>query len=171
MIVEVKHPADVKVIACGGTFDMLPDTTPCQFSVPSLVLRIVDDHRIDGHIAFLAPFAKDSSYMTESDQQVIVKLIKDADEDRIVIVQGTDTLSETADTVRASQFDKTIVLTGSFVPALLVHSDAPGNLIGAIVAARLLPTGTYLAIQGDVILVGAFAKDTIRNRFIRCSSA
>ncbi len=75
-------------------------------------------------------------------------------EDRIVIVHGTDTMIDTAAYFAAHGGDllgsKVIVFTGASRPALMRDTDADGNVASAIMAARLLPPGIYIAMHGQV---------------------
>lgn len=171
MALSVGKPKPVRILTCGGTFDMLPDTHPCQFNDPSVANRIVSDHLLDSDVTVCTIFQKDSSDMGVADRHYIVTSVRDAKESAIVVVQGTDTMSRTAEALRSALLEKTVVLTGSFSPATLVGSDGPGNLIAAVVCARALDTGIYLVIQGDIFVAGTFVKDRDSNRFVRPSNA
>jgi L-asparaginase len=86
--------------------------------------------------------------MQDPDRQRVLASCQAAKEKAIVIIHGTDTLVESATAIAATGLDKTIVLTGAMIPARFEASDARFNLGFAIAAARLLPAGVWVAING-----------------------
>lgn len=58
----------------------------------------------------------------------------------------------TAKFLGKSKLKKTIVLTGSAVPAKNENSDAKFNLGFAMAAAQMLPIGVYIAMNGKIFL-------------------
>lgn len=70
---------------------------------------------------------KDSLDITDEDRQSIYDVCRDTVENRIVITHGTDTMIKTAMALRTIT-DKTIVLTGAFLPESFKNSDADFNL-------------------------------------------
>ncbi len=75
-------------------------------------------------------------------------------EQRIVIVHGTDAMIETAEYFAAKAGDRlddrVIVFTGSLRPAYMRETDADANIGSAIIAARMLPQGIYIAMHGQI---------------------
>ena len=77
---------------------------------------------------------------------------------RIVITHGTDNLIETAKFIAIKQQEdetndlsnKTIVLVGAMRPQLFQNSDANFNIGCAVGAARVLPPGIFIAMNGQV---------------------
>ncbi|MCX7039848.1 MAG: asparaginase domain-containing protein, partial [Spirochaetes bacterium] len=88
-----------------------------------------------------------------------------AEEDRIVITHGTDTMTETADVLGKAGLAKTIVLTGAMVPYIFSSSDAVFNLGSAITAVQLLPNGVYIAMNGRVFPWDGVKKNRERGVF------
>ena len=58
----------------------------------------------------------DSLEMSDVDRTSIVQQCIEADEDKIVITHGTDTMVETATILAKSFISKTIVITGAMIP-------------------------------------------------------
>ncbi|AJM77014.1 asparaginase domain-containing protein [Rathayibacter toxicus] len=101
---------------------------------------------------------KDSLDLDASDRALLKQRVLSAEEDRIVITHGTDTMTETAEAIGAVS-DRVIVLTGAMQPARMRDSDASFNLGTAIAAVQLLPPGVYLAMSGRVLPAGAVVKN------------
>jgi L-asparaginase len=90
----------------------------------------------------------DSLEMTDTDRSIIVESCKRADEDRIVITHGTDTMTDTAKVLAENITDKTIVITGAMIPYKFGSSDGLFNLGSALAFAQTLPHGVYVAMNG-----------------------
>jgi L-asparaginase len=58
----------------------------------------------------------DSLEMTDMDRELIVRHCEEADEDKIIITHGTDTMAATARLLAEKVSGKTIVLTGAMIP-------------------------------------------------------
>lgn len=67
-----------------------------------------------------------------------------------MITHGTDTATEIAEYLKEVS-SKTIVITGSMLPAKFYDTDAFFNLGGAIIAVQTLPAGIYLVMNGLVL--------------------
>ncbi|MBE3136966.1 MAG: asparaginase, partial [Thermoplasmata archaeon] len=79
---------------------------------------------------------------------IIVENCKNAEEDKIVITHGTDTMVETAKQLGEAIKDKTIVLTGAMVPYRFGSSDGLFNLGSALAFVQTLPPGVYISMNG-----------------------
>lgn len=90
----------------------------------------------------------DSLEMTEEDRELIAYQCEQADEDRIVITHGTDTMADTAKMLNQKIKGKTIVLTGAMIPIKFGSSDGLFNLGSALAFAQSLPHGVYVAMNG-----------------------
>lgn len=156
------------VIGTGGTFDKdyaIQDgsLTFTQSHIPSLLAdaRITCNHR------FISLFQKDSLDINIEDRMSILETCRSVTESDIVIVHGTDTITETAVFLHNAQLDKTIVLTGAMRPVAFGHSDAAFNLGYAIALSQSLPNGVYIAIQGELFPAGHVIKDKQKALFVR----
>ena len=99
----------------------------------------------------------DSSYMTDSNREVILEACRIADENKIIITHGTDTMVETAQYLAKSIKNKTILLSGAMIPFKFGSSDGLFNFGCALAFAQVLPPGVYIAMNGKY-----FAWDNVR---------
>jgi len=90
----------------------------------------------------------DSLEMTNADREIILHNCSTADEDKILITHGTDTMAETAAFLAKATLQKTIVLTGAMIPYKFGSSDGFFNLGAALAFAQTLPYGVYVAMNG-----------------------
>lgn len=90
----------------------------------------------------------DSLDMSDSDRKIILENCIRANENKIVITHGTDTMVETARVIAGSVKDKTIVLTGAMIPYKFGSSDGLFNLGSALAFVQTLPHGVYIAMNG-----------------------
>lgn len=146
------HDAPIRILVTGGTFDK---------DYLELEGRL---HFRDTHVPEMLKLGRsrlpitvetlmliDSLEMTDADRSRVVDACRRADEERIVITHGTDTMAATARAVGASQLPKTIVLTGAMVPYTFGSSDGLFNLGSALAFAQSLPHGTYVAMNGRAL--------------------
>ncbi|AZZ53882.1 MULTISPECIES: asparaginase domain-containing protein [Rathayibacter] len=108
---------------------------------------------------------KDSLDLDDADRALIRERVLSAEEDRIVLTHGTDTMTLTAEALGAVR-DRVVVLTGAMQPARMRDSDAAFNLGAAVAAVQLLPPGVYLAMSGRVLPAGAVVKDRAAGIFL-----
>jgi L-asparaginase len=142
----------IRIFVTGGTFDKNYDelTGALVFKETHLpeMLRL-GRSRLEVSIETLMMI--DSLEMTDRDRMVIAERCRQADEPRLVITHGTDTLIETAATL-ASVLDpragKTVVLTGAMIPYAFGSSDGLFNLGSALSFVQVLPPGIYVAMNG-----------------------
>jgi len=139
----------IRVFVTGGTFDKEYDelTGRLYFKETHVheMLRLARC-RVDVRVRTLMMI--DSLDMSDADRGLIVDACRGADEDRIVVTHGTDTMAETARTLHAAGLAKTVVLTGAMVPYAFGSSDGLFNLGSALSFAQVLPPGVYVAMNG-----------------------
>jgi len=90
----------------------------------------------------------DSLDMSDSDRGIILENCISANENKIVITHGTDTMVETARVIAESVKNKTVVLTGAMIPYKFGSSDGLFNLGSALAFVQTLPHGVYIAMNG-----------------------
>jgi len=90
----------------------------------------------------------DSLQMTDDDRRMILEHCLRAEEGRIVITHGTDSMEQTAAVLGNAIVDKTIVLTGAMIPYTFGSSDGLFNLGTALAFVQVLPPGVYVAMNG-----------------------
>ncbi len=140
---------DIRIFVTGGTFDKEYDAIHGElFFKDSHVSHMLQRgrSRITAHIRTL--MMMDSRDMTEEDRMVIVNNCIKADEDRIIIAHGTDTMVETAKVLAQHVKGKTIVMTGAMIPFTFGSSDGMFNLGSAIAFVQTLAPGVYIAMNG-----------------------
>jgi len=148
----------IKIFVTGGTFDK-------EYDEIKGVLFFKKTHLSEmlklGHCNLKFDVAtlmmKDSLDMTDDDRKLILENCKKAEEDKIVITHGTDTMAETAKVLGKSIKDKTIVLTGAMIPYKFGSSDGLFNLGSSLAFVQVLPPGVYISMNG-----GYFNWDNVR---------
>ena len=90
----------------------------------------------------------DSLDMTDDDRETIAQNVAKANEDKIIITHGTDTMVETAQVIAKKCKGKTVVLVGAMVPYKFGSSDGLFNLGASIAFAQTLTAGVYIAMNG-----------------------
>ena len=140
----------IRVFVTGGTFDKTYDEIRGRLSfgethVPEM-LRL-GRSRVALTVETLMMI--DSLDMTEGDRARIVTRCVECAEREIVVTHGTDTMVETARALAAGVTEKTVVLTGAMIPYAFGSSDGLFNLGSALSFAQVLPTGVYIAMNGQ----------------------
>ena len=115
---------NIKIFITGGTFDK-------EYNELDGKLFFKDTHlpemlklgRSQVSVDMNTLMMLDSLDMIEADRQEIAEHCLKADEDKIVITHGTDTMVESARLIAERVKDKTIVLTGAMVPYTFGSSD------------------------------------------------
>ncbi len=98
----------------------------------------------------LSILRKDSLDINEADRAALLDVISNNPHERFIITHGTDTIAETARTLSSIR-NKTIVLTGAFLPEKFYDSDAEFNLGMAVSAVQVVPHGVYIALCGNIV--------------------
>jgi L-asparaginase len=155
----------IRVIITGGTFDKSYDALKGELTftgshlpeiLPQLNLTLPVNLEINQLV--------DSLYMDDAGRQRVLEACRIASEDRIVVIHGTDTMTETARLIGSAALAKRVVLTGAMVPYAVRGSDALFNLGFAVAAVQLVELGTYVAMSGRI-----FPWDRVRkNREAGC---
>ncbi len=148
----------IRVLVTGGTFDKEYDELNGRLyfkdtHLPEM-LRLA---RCKLPVSVRTLMMIDSLEMTDADRRLVVESCRGAEEDRIVVTHGTDTMADTARALVAAALPKTIVLTGAMVPYAFGSSDGLFNLGSALSFAQVLPPGVYVAMNGR-----CFAGDRVR---------
>jgi L-asparaginase len=142
----------IRIFVTGSTFDK-------QYNELAGTLTFKDTHvpemlrlgrsRVEVSITTLMMI--DSLEMTGENRGVVVERCRGADERRILVTHGTDTMIETARALAEALpmiGDKTVVLTGAMVPYAFGSSDGLFNLGSALSFVQVLPAGVYVAMNG-----------------------
>lgn len=156
----------IRIFVTGGTFDK-------EYNELNGQLFFQDTHlhemlklgrcRLDVDIRTLMMI--DSLEMTADDRELIVHQCLHAEEDKIVITHGTDTMVETAKVLAEKIKDKTVVLTGAMIPYKFGSSDGLFNLGSALAFVQTLPKGVYVAMNGKYFLWNNVRKNKQTGQF------
>ncbi|MGD0668216.1 MAG: asparaginase domain-containing protein [Bryobacteraceae bacterium] len=139
----------IRVFTTGGTFDKeYNELTGQLFFQRSHLADMLRLGRCNLDLAIESLMMVDSLEMSDRDRELIAERCQQAEENRIVITHGTDTMERTA-AVLGPRFErKTIVLTGAMVPYTFGSSDGLFNLGTALAFAQTLAPGVYVAMNG-----------------------
>jgi L-asparaginase len=141
--------SNVRIFVTGGTFDKeYNELTGQLFFKDTHIQEILKLGRCKVDMSIRTLMLVDSLEMTDTDRNIIVESCKRAEEDRIVITHGTDTMTLTAKVLAETISDKTIVITGAMIPYKFGSSDGLFNLGSALAFAQTLPPGVYVAMNG-----------------------
>jgi L-asparaginase len=141
----------IRLVVTGGTFDKEYDELTgrlyfLETHVPEMLRR--GRARLDLEVETVMMI--DSLEMTDDGRARIVQRCRDSAEHAIVVTHGTDTMVETAAALaHAGLAGKTIVLTGAMVPYAFGSSDGLFNLGSALSFVQVLPSGVYIAMNGQ----------------------
>ncbi len=106
---------------------------------------------------------KDSLEMTEQERECILQATKRAllRSDAVVILHGTDTLAQTGELLHRELRDLSVsvILTGAMRPYEFRDTDALQNVTEALLAARLVSPGVYVALHNRVLSFPGVTKD------------
>ncbi|HWB02274.1 MAG TPA: asparaginase domain-containing protein [Verrucomicrobiales bacterium] len=142
----------VRLLVTGGTIDKIYDAAEGRLGFEhTKVLEMLRQGRVPLPDACVqTAVLKDSLELVDADREAIAAACLASPEEHLVITHGTDTMVLTARHLAARVKGRTMVLTGAMVPFSVNHSDALFNFGFAFAAARLLPEGVYVAMNGSV---------------------
>jgi L-asparaginase len=139
----------IRIFVTGGTFDKeYNELTGELFFKETHLPEMLSRARSTLDVTVRTLMMNDSLNMTDEDRELIAHQCRAAQEDKIIITHGTDTMSVTARVLAEKVKDKTIVLTGAMIPYKFGSSDGFFNLGGAVAFAQILPPGVYVAMNG-----------------------
>ncbi len=151
----------IRIFITGGTFDK-------EYNMLNGELYFKDTHLHDllemGRntvpVEIRTLMMVDSLEMSDEDRELIAHQCNQADEERIVITHGTDTIAKTAQLLAKKKKKKTTVLTGAMIPLKFGSSDGLFNLGRALAFVQSLPHGVYVAMNGRFFN----AENVLKNR-------
>jgi L-asparaginase len=148
----------IRIFVTGGTFDKTYDEIHGRLAfADSHLPEMLELGRSRVEVSIRTLMMIDSLEMTAADREIIVGNCAHCAESRIVVTHGTDTMVETAAALASGVAGKTVVLTGAMIPYAFGSSDGLFNLGSALSFVQLLPTGVYIAMNGQ-----HFAWDRVR---------
>lgn len=148
----------IHILVTGGTFDKeYNERTGQLYFRQTHLAEMLERGRSRVPVSICPLMMVDSLEMSDADRARIVQHCREAEEERIVITHGTDTMTDTAAAVAREGLDKTVVLTGAMIPWTFGSSDGLFNLGSALSFVQVLPAGVYVAMNGK-----CFAWDRVR---------
>jgi L-asparaginase len=156
----------IRILVTGGTFDKEYDERTGQlFFKDTHVAEMLRLGRCRVEVTIRTVMLMDSLEMTEADRALIAHHCAQAQEDRILVTHGTDTMVETAAAIADAVSEKTVVLTGAMIPYAFGSSDGLFNLGSALSFAQILPAGVYIAMNGKWFPWNRVRKNRERGEF------
>lgn len=139
----------IRIFVTGGTFDKeYNELTGELFFKETHLPEMLKRSRSSLDVTVRTLMMIDSLQMTDEDRELIVHQCRAAQEDKIILTHGTDTMTVTARVLAEKIHDKTIVLTGAMIPYKFGSSDGFFNLGSALGFVQTLPPGVYVAMNG-----------------------
>ena len=148
-------------IQTGGTIDKdyPKNKNGWAFEIGSPAIKhILNKTPTDHSYEIMELFKKDSQEINQNDRQELIDCCQQTNYSRIIITHGTDTLLETAKSLSEIN-NKTIILTGSFLPSKFKDSDAEFNIGMAISGIQTLPKGVFICINGLIASFTLFTRN------------
>jgi L-asparaginase len=139
----------IRILITGGTFDKeYNELTGELFFKDTHLPEMLKLGRCRVNVDIRTLMMIDSLDMTEQDRALIADHCIKAEEKKIIITHGTDTMADTARFLADRIKDKTIVITGAMIPYKFGSSDGLFNLGSAMAFVQSLPHGVYVAMNG-----------------------
>lgn len=158
--------SSVLVLTTGGTFDTVYADGKLAIGGPAAPWMLANA-RVGDLVAVESVLAKDSAEITDDDRELLLERVRDAEAAAVVIIHGTDTLTQTAEYLdERCPAGTTVVLTGAMQPSAMRDTDAIFNLGAAVLAAQLLPAGVHVVMNGRAHRAGTVVKDRARGVFV-----
>jgi L-asparaginase len=149
----------IRILVTGGTFDKeYEELTGRLFFRETHVPEMLRRGRCRLAVEVETVMMIDSLDLEEGGRAKIVQRCRECDEQAVVVTHGTDTMVETARALADGGLEgKTVVLTGAMIPYAFGSSDGLFNLGSALSFVQVLPSGVYVAMNGQ-----HFAWDNVR---------
>ncbi|GAB5561530.1 MAG: asparaginase domain-containing protein [Synoicihabitans sp.] len=155
----------IRAITTGGTIDKVYFDASSSYEIGDPQIGVLL-HEANVTFAYTVEsvLRKDSLEVTEADRALIRERVEAAPESHILITHGTDTMADTAKALLGIT-GKTIVFTGSMLPARFRQNDALFNVGCAVGGLQSLPPGVYIAMNGQFFPAGTVRKNREAGRF------
>lgn len=160
----------ILILLTGGTMDgVINPGDGKKLSGESAVKEYLNSLDLHSQYECRQICTKDSRELTDDDRKDFLESVKTSDADKILIIHGTFTMSDTGQNLKKNSDSiksKTIVLTGSMTPLQEWYpGDAPFNLGFAISALLREKPGIYIAMNGRIFDPDKVRKNIEKERF------
>jgi len=155
----------IAILTTGGTFDKVYFDANSDYSIGEpCITSILDEGNVTSDYRVQSILKKDSLDIAQDERELIKNSVLECDEERIIIIHGTDTMDKTAKFLEDIK-EKTIILTGAMQPARFKKTDAIFNSGFAYAAALSLDHGIYIAMNGEIFNPNNVKKNIDLGRF------
>ena len=143
--------AKTKIFITGGTFDKeYNELTGELYFKSSHMYELLELGRCRLNVDIETLMMVDSMEMSKTERNYIVQKCIEEPVQQIVITHGIDTMIETTNILADANIDKTIVLTGAMIPVKFGSSDELFNMGSSLSFVQALPSGIYIAMNGQI---------------------
>lgn len=159
----------ITVLNTGGTFNKRYNPILGQLEVPSdnIALDKIVKSCFNIEFEIRNIVSKDSLDFTQEDRETVLENIINSENDKIIIIHGTDTVDLTAKFIEDKIEGKKIVFTGAMVPMSIDEVEATMNFSQAIGFLNApIKNGIYLSMHGSVIEHSKLKKDRSVGQFL-----
>ena len=159
----------ITVLNTGGTFNKRYNPITGQLEVPSdnIALDKIIKSCFNVEFDIKNIVSKDSLDFTQEDRKTILENIINSENDKIIIIHGTDTVDLTAKFIEDKIENKKVVFTGAMVPISIDEVEATMNFSQAIGFLNApIKNGIYLSMHGSVIEHSKLKKDRSVGQFL-----
>ncbi|XP_077992387.1 glutaminase-asparaginase-like [Glandiceps talaboti] len=158
------------VIQTGGTIDKDYPKRHGGYAFEigdSAAKSILQRHSVTLPVEYGTAFRKDSQDISKCDRELLGRTCTLASQEKILITHGTDTIIETAEFLAMKKLQKTIMLTGSFLPETFKNSDAEFNVGAALGALQCITAhNVFIAMNGKIFPWSLVTRDEKSGQFI-----
>jgi len=146
-----KMQEKIKIFITGGTFDKeYNELTGELYFKNSHMYELLELGRCRLDVDIETLMMVDSIEMSKTERNYIIQKCIEEPIKQIIITHGTDTMVKTARILADAVNDKTIVLTGAMIPVRFGSSDGLFNMGSALSFVQALPSGVYIAMNGQI---------------------
>jgi len=163
---DLNQKTTIRILTTGGTIEKSYCEAEGTLKNRASIIRdgLIASLRLPyTHLELESVLNKDSLEMDDSDRmQICSAIARTAEEgDPIVVLHGTDTMSVTAEYCykRMGTPKVPVVFTGAMKPMGFIDSDARQNVTEALLAARLMEPGFYIAFHNRVFAIPGARKN------------
>jgi L-asparaginase len=141
------------IISCGGTINKLYNELTGELEIgESVAQNIYSLARGNLEVKELSIIGKDSLDMTDTDRMLLADTVKNAKEENIIILHGTDTMDKSAAVLNEGVKDKKVVFVGAMKPYSIEKDEAIFNFACALGFLRSNPAnGVYISMHSLVL--------------------
>jgi len=158
----------ILIVNTGGTFNKFYDPIQGKLTVDqdakalkSLASKWLCDLEIINIIG------KDSLEMNSHDRLELLAIISQSAFDNIIVIHGTDTITQTAEYLADADMDKHIVLTGAMVPYSIDPVEATANFASAFgFIQKMNENKVFIIMNGLFSEYNKIKKDRKNGKFV-----